>query len=605
VWPSGVRWSIRTVIALDPIARSGRPRRLCGLLAVCIVGVTAPAWTGERVRVRADAAFGAAGLVPEEGGARATGTLRDDVGSPIADAEVILSGDAASLLGAQACTAGSDIGRGGVRSTHEGVATLTDAQGRFCVKLAAPPPDGALTVHYSGDSLRGEASARLATQRIPGTVRLAFDAPRLVASLDVPSARVAVSTRTEGSGTGTPIRLVLSQGPGPVGPPGQEQPPGPEQELAAADVVVGAVARFDVETRLLGGPGPSRLTVRFPGSAALSAASEWVHVDRVTTVHLALAGTVAPANPSRGAELHLAASSSAGPAPDGWVEAVVNGQPAGVAPVERGAARLSLTLPATRRDAVVATVRYVPESPGWVPGPEGLAVTIPIAGPSTHRLAPWLLGAAAIAYVVLRAWRRPPRAIRSAARPHEAAPGRAVVELVRAAPGHSGWQGTVTDAHEGTPVAGARVNLVVPVFDGEGVAATVTTPEDGSFTLPPIEAGRSAGARLVVAAPHHATLTEPLPRDGVLSICLVGRRRALLDRLVAWTTQAGRPFARKAEPTPHEVAQVARRERREDVEAWASAVNEAAFGPSPPDERADEALRRAEPPAPAPDRSDR
>jgi hypothetical protein len=154
----------------------------------------------------------------------------------------------------------------------------------------------------------------------------------------------------------------------------------------------------------------------------------------------------------------------------------------------------------------------------------------------------------------------------------------------------------VTDAHDGTPVVGARVSLLIPAFDGEGVAATTTTTEDGSFALRALSADRPAGARLRVSAPHHATLTEPLPRDGVLSISVVARRRALIERLVNWARQAGRPWSRGPEPTPLALARVARGEKRQDVEIWATAINEAAFGHAPPDELHDDALLRGEPP---------
>jgi hypothetical protein len=142
--------------------------------------------------------------------------------------------------------------------------------------------------------------------------------------------------------------------------------------------------------------------------------------------------------------------------------------------------------------------------------------------------------------------------------------------------------------------------MVVPVFDGEGVAAAQTTGPDGSFSIAHVEAARNDGARLIVTAPNHTTLTEPAPADGTLAICLVSRRRTLVDRLVAWAKSAGRPWGRGKEPTPLELAEAARRHNQPDVEGWAAAVAEAAYGPVAPDERRESDILGREPPLPGP-----
>jgi hypothetical protein len=161
----------------------------------------------------------------------------------------------------------------------------------------------------------------------------------------------------------------------------------------------------------------------------------------------------------------------------------------------------------------------------------------------------------------------------------------------------SGWRGHVIDAHDGAPVEGARVTLVVPVFDGEGVAATFTTVADGAFSIAHVPAAKQEGARLVASARHHTTLAQPVPPDGILAVCLVSRRRALLDRLVGWARRAGRPWARRrgGEPTPLDVAEAARHFNQADVSAWASAIEEAAFGAVPPDERKEGEIVAREP----------
>ena len=175
-----------------------------------------------------------------------------------------------------------------------------------------------------------------------------------------------------------------------------------------------------------------------------------------------------------------------------------------------------------------------------------------------------------------------------------------MVELIEADASRSGWRGTVVDAHDGAPVEGARVSIVVPVFDGEGVAATQLTTAEGSFTLAHVQAAKNDGARLVVSAPFHATLSRAAPPDGVLAVCLVSRRRALLNRLVAWAARSGRPWARGDEPTPLELAEVAQHRRHPDVAEWATAIAEAAYGPVAPDERREDAIVAREPAIPRP-----
>jgi hypothetical protein len=137
---------------------------------------------------------------------------------------------------------------------------------------------------------------------------------------------------------------------------------------------------------------------------------------------------------------------------------------------------------------------------------------------------------------------------------------------------------------------------VVPVFDGEGVAAAQNASDDGTFSLPHVAAAKNEGARLVVTARYHATLSEKAPPDGVVAVRLVTRRRALVERLVAWTVRAGRPWAQTPEPTPLELAQVARRRRHGLIADWASAVADAAYGREPPDEAREAEIAAREPP---------
>jgi hypothetical protein len=109
-----------------------------------------------------------------------------------------------------------------------------------------------------------------------------------------------------------------------------------------------------------------------------------------------------------------------------------------------------------------------------------------------------------------------------------------------------------------------------------------------------LDGGDSAGpgAALEVRAPFHTALAAPMPPPGTLMLSLVSRRRTLLARFVAWASREG-AWERRGEATPGEVA---RRTERTEVATWASAVDEAAFGPDPLSEAKEQAVALREPP---------
>jgi len=95
-----------------------------------------------------------------------------------------------------------------------------------------------------------------------------------------------------------------------------------------------------------------------------------------------------------------------------------------------------------------------------------------------------------------------------------------------------------------------------------------------------------------VRAPLHTPLAAPMPPPGTLVLSLVSRRRSLLGRFVEWALHDG-GWERHGEATPGEVA---RRTDRGDVATWASALDEAAFGPEPLSEAKEQAVIAREPP---------
>jgi hypothetical protein len=543
-----------------------------------------------KLRVRGAAALEAR-AVPAGGNVEVRGLLRDDAGYAIAAAHVRLSirdrrgtaEVAASLPAAQAC------GTTQKAMLHEAPDELvidTDAAGAFCVRLATPAIAGRVALRYPGTEGYLAASVELAVDTTRRSLALRFDPEPSLIPLDRPTHVLWVETGlepegAEDAGARDVLQLTLSDERG--------------SELSRVAVRAGDRAQLQLASRDLAPPGPGKLVVRFAGSDTIAPAAKSASVQRTTRVGLRLAAPVARADPEQGAEIAVAVASAFGAVPGGTLEALLDGESVGTARVALGAARLVATFEPRRRDTERLVVRYLPDAPWWIAG-SPLQVELPVAGPSGWRRLPWALGAAAILGWLARGWRRPARS--RAAREDEPAPppsGRASVELIEAGPPRSGWRGRVLDAHDGSPVPGARVAILVPAFAGEGLAGSAHAADDGSFRLEHAEGLPREGVRLEVSARWHATLERPLPPPGHVAIAVVTRRRALLERLVRWAARRGRPWMERGEPTPGALARIARRQGKPEVERWARHVESAAYGPDPVDEAAEARSREHEP----------
>jgi hypothetical protein len=153
----------------------------------------------------------------------------------------------------------------------------------------------------------------------------------------------------------------------------------------------------------------------------------------------------------------------------------------------------------------------------------------------------------------------------------------------------------VLDAHDGMPVRGARIVINVPAFGGGGRAASALSDDEGRFELPHVRGSDVEGTQIEASARWHTKLLRPLPAAGFVAIHLISRRRALLERLVEWSGRMGRPWTDRGEPTPGHVARVARERRAGQVQAWAEAVEQAAYGPEAPEEADEQRVREREP----------
>lgn len=529
-----------------------------------------------------------------------SGTLSDDAGRPVhaqpVTATVTLAGGgaAAGLRGARSCDSGS--GRPptayAVRVTGSAeapsVVATTDETGRFCFRARLPPVPHQASLSWSGSPLVERTALVLPFDLSRRATVLRFDPTPRVISLDAPQLAVDVAALVEGAYAAEPMaaaQLVLA-GDG-------------DRALGLATTDAAGRARFVLEPRALGGPGRGVLRVSFAGDRDAAFASHAEDVERRAKVSLrvpaAEQGTIEERDPEDGIPLDVEVTSVVGPVPEGTIEAWIGDVIVGAAHVEAGRARLTLTFAAEGPEAT-AKLRYVPASPWYEPASE-IAVRLPIRGPTLWTKAPILAaGLAVIAlFLVGRVASQSSKPGTAPARAKEQAPDKPVtprVEVVRAAArGESGFEGTVVDAHEGTPVPNARVTIERGTFDGVRVLASATSDARGRFRLD--LATRVGDEQLVCEAPLHARHAQRLPPDGELSIAVVARRRALLAKLVTWARRRGRPFDVKPEPTPGHV----RRAAGDDAQTaeWADAVERAVFGAAEVDANVEGAVDRLVP----------
>lgn len=470
------------------------------------------------------------------------------------------------------------------------VIVVTDEEGRFCFR--APLPADRYTARCS-------YAPRGATPLVDGVDReisfdltkrgltLHFDPTPKILQLDSPRATieaVAIVDDQDGPRVAPRLPLVLANEKGEVG---------------RAETDASGRARFILPGTSLGPPGPGELHVSFAGDDETARAAHTEETERHVKVTLKVPGSdldePSIGVPEDGIPLHVEVGSSLGPVPEGSVEARIADVVVGAAPVERGVARLTLTFSAQGNEAV-ARLRYVPASPWYEPLGEP-TVRLPIRAASVFAKAPLLLaGFAVVAFFLmgrLSAQKNRPEPLPATVdggRGGEASPE---VKLVRPSDrGQRGWSGRVVDAHDGSPVRGARVWIERGTFEGRSVLASAETSGDGRFALPDVGA-IAQSERISAEARLYARHTQDLPAPGELSIALTQRRRALLAKLVQWARRRGAPFDARPEPTPGHVRRVA----GGDVGTahWADAVERAVFGPDEVDARAEQEVNRLAP----------
>jgi len=528
------------------------------------------------------------------GGLAVSGIVVDDAARPIAGAHVGISFALASnplafaplsSSSAQACA------EGGTAPTPEGghmLGVTTDEGARFCVRVSLATNRYVARIEARGSEFVEGGMLDVPIDLALPLVTLRFDSERLTLSLDDDSSSVQAVATTEEEGVteaATGLTLSLSSETG--------------TRLAQAVTDASGRAQFTFDSAALGPPGRGELRVAFAGSPVAGPSVHAAPVERRTRVDLASPDAkerrLPIGSPEDGIALRLIATprcarrgciGSVG----GTIEARVGGTTiVGAAPVNGGEARLSIAfdMPGADDTANVAAeeiplaFRYVSNAPWWQPASD-LVLGQPVQGPSPWKRMPLVL--AAVVVVVWMALARVPlrrHSQRSSTRPPARPPVGEGVSLVQSGAKSHGWTGVIGDAHDGAAVARARVAVERRGFDRVDVVVETTSDASGRFALPPIDV--RPGDELVAEGPLHAMLRNALPPPGELAVALASRRRALLDRLVAWARSQGAPYVVAPDPSPGHVQRAAG--SNAGVARWASAVEQAAFGASVVDKR--------------------
>ncbi|WP_394827181.1 hypothetical protein [Pendulispora albinea] len=500
-------------------------------------------------------------------------------------------------------TAGPALTMGGGASPSLGV--KVDDAGRFCVRFPLPPDRYVAHLTTHGATLLDAAKTDVTIDLAKRSVALRFDPAPRVLMIDAPSAGLdAVATVDEDAQGVTLAGRVLELR--------------NEQGAALGHAMTNASghAHFIVEPSKLGPPGLGELRLFYAGDTDTSAGTHAASIERHTHVRLSApsyegAAAAEKAQPGGVSEDgipievhatlqgHGAREGDASSAPPGGsVEVRLFDQIVGAAPVERGHANVvaSFVPPDTAHGSSAPLVlRYLPDAPWYEPG-EPLTIHVALRGPSPLRQLPLALaGLAVMAFLAFGRFGR--RAARTSpareVKPLPAGTPEARIEVVRPAPaghGHT-WTGRVIDAHRGAPLAQVRVVIEHATFGQRELAASATTDALGVFRLEAPHVGQDP--RLVAEGPFHTAHRQKLPPAGEILIALVSRKRALLDRLIAWARMRGRPFDQRPEPTPGHVRNAAGADF--GTAHWAEEVERAVFSAEDIDARAEEDIEKLAP----------
>lgn len=513
--------------------------------------------------------------IEAEGGLRIRGEISDEMGASLGRVSIKVeildpAGSPVRLESPQPCSANDPLGR--MKLDANAYVITTDERGAFCAFARGNFARHTVRATFAGNKHIEASDAKvtpLPESEQRAQVTLKFDSPPTTLDLDKDTHALTVSVRIARSDA---ARLLIDA----ARKQGLDLTLEDEKGTALGKVSTGGDgrARFEIASSSLAAPGDGELKVSFAGDKQLMPAKATLQITRTATAQIAAPASVS-GEPDGGLSFEVEVTTKHGPVDSGVVEALLGNDPVGSGNVEAGKAKMVVTFPGGAQAVVPLTLRFVPSSPFFQSGPTA-KIDVNVKGPSPIRQIVLAVVGLALAGWIVAKWRRAPKSEKRESVLPPPPSGRPEILVLERPSGLRGWRGIVADAHDGHPIAGADLRIVVPAFDGRSELARVTTDREGTFALDISDVPRDA--RLVVEGELHATYEQPLPAPSVLRVALVTRRRALLDRLVRWAKMRGSPFDSSKEPTPGHVRRVASRTGSEAIERWATHVEQAAFG---------------------------
>jgi len=505
------------------------------------------------------------------------GRVRDELGESIAGVKVRLE-QAAGQHAASLLVRSKNCG---MRAASTVPVIETDTDGRFCARILQTDLNNATPIRVVFDGTNSYGSANATVRVDDNRVALTVDFGQLSHVVNLDASELAFTAEVHPLAAMVPVgstELSLELG---VTTPGTGNPATHTLQRVKATGI--APVHIRVSTADMGPPGLGDLSLSFEGNSAFKPFRSLFRIVRVTSVALSISGwPEAAVFGTRFSVVATAKSARQLPAP-GFIECVgFDGNPK-LLPLQRdGSVAIELDVPIHPKTDVVL-FRYQSTAPGW----QAEAPTrrsLQLSPSSRLNLVGWV--GAGLLVLAWLAWSRR-RAVPSA-ESESTAPTQqpySHLEIVEcSADPNAGWSGIVIDSHESHAIAGAVIELYQPGFDRRELLFSTRSDGLGRFTAPPQPLSIDGACRLEVKAVGYARLGITLPPPGRVRVHLVAVRRALLDRLVAWTKRSGHPFDSKAEPTPDWIAEIARTKGHPAIEAWARSVSAAAFGEAAPED---------------------
>jgi hypothetical protein len=560
-----------------------------GLWLLCSVGALLwlrPAHARIKIHVRGTAEFEGAALaeLPDES-IELHGFLKDELGAPIGRAKVRVL----SLSPSRAVlplVANGNCGTGATASDSmvsppnatDDLTLDTSTDGRFCVHVRGTsiPKDHSIRFEFAGSEDYAATHLELPLADLRSPLEVHLDAPSNTIALDDVTTPVSFAlVPSNGAPIVSPTTIALSLT--------LVEPTAPTTTnvIHRFSATLGTVTRENVKNERFGNPGPVELGLRFDGDNQFAPFSLKRRVVRTVAVSLEprqVPNRVTAGEPFR---IDCRVQSRRGPVTSGSVELTVNDVHQTLSRVTKDGTATVVFATNQTQSQLNLQLRYIPAQEGYTSAPPK-TYSITIAPPSPWRFSGWIVAGLLVLGWFTWSRRRPPE-VKEEPKPVVVPLPRAHIEVLGPPSNESiGWEGLVVDAHDGIPLGAARVALVVHGFEGSNVIYEVRSDESGTFRIPKSAVPQGIRCELIVEAKAYATFTTELPSPGQVKLYLVSIRRAILDRLVAWSKRRGLPFRSKSEPTPAWIAQVARQRGNSEVERWAHAVSVAAFGTEPP-----------------------